>query len=220
VIVPAYQAERFLDEALDSVEAQDYGAFEVVVVDDGSTDRTAAIAARPGIKVLRQPHRGPAAARNAGIAATTGELVAVLDADDVWPLDRLSLQVEFLERNPQLGLVLGLTEAFLSPGELSPKHGRDLIASGPVPAVAGTMLARREVLVAVGGYDESLWLCEDVDLLARIRDAGITAGSLDRLVLRYRIHAQNTSRDTDANKTVLLRVLRDSVLRKRALADA
>ena len=77
------------------------------------------------------------------------------------------------------------------------------------------MLVRREVFAIAGNYDESLWQCEDIDWLAGVKDAGIAAGALDRVVLRYRIHAANTSRDTEANKAVLLRVLRDSVRRQR-----
>jgi glycosyltransferase involved in cell wall biosynthesis len=218
VIVPAYQAERFIEETLDSAASQDYPAVEVIVVDDGSTDRTAELVASRGVRLLQQPHRGPAAARNTGLAAAAGEFIAVLDADDLWPSDRLSLQVDFLERNPELGLVLGLTEVFLNPGEEPPRHWwglRGLTDGEPIAAHAGTMLVRREVFAIAGNYDESLWQCEDIDWLARVKDAGIAAGALDRVVLRYRIHAANTSRDTEANKTVLLRVLRDSVRRQR-----
>ncbi|HEX4034419.1 MAG TPA: glycosyltransferase family A protein [Solirubrobacteraceae bacterium] len=215
VIVPAYQAERFIEETLDSAANQDYPAVEVIVVDDGSTDRTAVFAAGRDVRVLQQPHRGPAAARNTGLAAAAGEFIAVLDADDLWPSDRLSLQVDFLERNRELGLVLGLTDVFLNPGEEPPAHWFGLTHGKPIAAVAGTMLVRREVFATVGTYDESLWKCEDIEWLARVKDAGIAAGALDRVVLRYRIHAANTSRDTEANKAVLLRVLRDSVRRQR-----
>jgi glycosyltransferase involved in cell wall biosynthesis len=220
VIVPAYQAERFLDETIRSVEAQDHSPVEVIVVDDGSTDRTAEIAAKRTVRLLRRAHRGPAAARNAGIAVAAGEFVAVLDADDLWPVDRLSLQVAYLERNPGIGLVLGLTEMFITPGDPLPAHWSDRAGSEAIPGVAGSMLVRRDVFSTVGGFDEALWKCEDIDWLARVKDAGVRAGAIDRVVLHYRIHANNTSRDTAANKAVLLRVLRASVQRQRALADA
>ena len=141
VIVPAYQAERFIEETLDSAAHQDYPAVEVIVVDDGSTDRTAELVAGRGVRLLRQPHRGPAAARNTGVAAAAGEFIAVLDADDLWPSDRLSRQVDFLQRNPEVGLVLGLTDVFLNPGEDPPPHWAGLTNGEPIAAVAGTMLA-------------------------------------------------------------------------------
>ena len=218
VVVPAYQAEAFLGEALASALAQDHPAVEVVVVDDGSSDRTAEVAAAYPVRVLRRPHRGPAAARNAGLAVARGAFLTILDADDLWPPDRLSRQVAHLREHADLGIVLGLTEVFLSPGEPRPLHWPDVAEGEAIPAVAGTMLARREVFATVGGFDESLAVCEDVDWLARAKDAGVAAGALEHVVLRYRIHAANTSRHTGANQSELLRVLRRSVRRQRELA--
>ena len=216
VIVPAYQAERFLDEALESALAQEGVPVEVIVVDDGSTDRTAEIAARPGVRVVRQRHRGISVARNAGLARATGRFIAILDADDLWPPDRLSLQVQYLREHPAVGIVLGLTEIFLNDGDALPAHWPHVLAGQAIPRVAGSMLARREAFERVGGFDESLRLCEDIDWLSRAKDAGVTAGSVDRVVLRYRIHAANTTSDTMGIRADLLRVLRGSVRRQRA----
>jgi glycosyltransferase involved in cell wall biosynthesis len=215
VVVPAYQAEAYLAEALESALGQDLDGVEVVVVDDGSIDRTAEIALAHGVRVLRRPHRGPAAARNAGLAVARGEFVTILDADDLWPADRLSRQVDHLRKHPALGIVLGLTEIFLTPGQPRPAHWPVGHVGRPIPAVAGTMLARARVFEIVGGFDEELRRCEDIDWLARVKDAGIQAGAIDHVVLRYRIHAANTSRDTMGNHVTLLRVLRDSVRRQR-----
>jgi glycosyltransferase involved in cell wall biosynthesis len=215
VVVPAFQAEAYLDETLESALGQDYDRVEVIVVDDGSTDRTAEIAAAHGVQLLRREHRGPAAARNAGLAVAGGEFVTILDADDLWPVDRVSRQVDHLREHPELGIVLGLTEIFLTPGQPPPAHWPVAHTGRPIPAVAGSMLARAGVFEMVGGFDEALRQCEDIDWLARVKDARIQAGTIDHVVLRYRIHAANTSRDTMANKATLLRVLRDSVQRQR-----
>jgi glycosyltransferase involved in cell wall biosynthesis len=215
VIVPAYQAEAFLGEALESALGQEGVRVEVIVVDDGSSDRTAEIAASYPVRLLRQPNRGPAAARNAGLAHASGEFVTILDADDVCPADRVSRQVDHLRAHPELGIVLGLTEIFLTPGQRPPAHWPLAYTGRPIPAVAGSMLARREVFEIVGAFDETLRHSEDIDWLARMKDAGIRAGSIDHVVLRYRIHAANTSRDTTTNLAALLRVLRDSVRRQR-----
>ena len=167
------------------------------------------------MQLLRREHRGPAAARNAGLAVAGGEFVTILDADDLWPVDRVSRQVDHLREHPELGIVLGLTEIFLTPGQPPPAHWPVAHTGRPIPAVAGSMLARAGVFEMVGGFDEALRQCEDIDWLARVKDARIQAGTIDHVVLRYRIHAANTSRDTMANKATLLRVLRDSVQRQR-----
>lgn len=215
VIVPAYEAERFLAEALESALSQDHPDVEVVVVDDGSTDATAAIAETFPVTLLRREHRGPAAARNAGLGEARGAFVTVHDADDVWPSDRLSRQVAHLEAHPDLDLVLGLTEPFVTPGDAVPVHFPETPGGLPLPAVAGTMLARRRVFDAIGGWDEALPSSEDVDWLARAKDAGFRAATLDHVLLHYRIHAANTSRHTTANHAAMLRLLRDSVHRQR-----
>jgi glycosyltransferase involved in cell wall biosynthesis len=215
VIVPAYQAEAFLDEALESALGQDYEPIEVIVVDDGSTDRTAEVAARHEVQLLRRAHGGPAPARNSGLAAARGEFITILDADDVWPADRISKQVEFLTAHPEAGLVVGLTEYFLTPGEPCPPHFPRYL-DGPVAGHMPAMLARRSVFEAIGVYNESLVpIGEDVEWFLRARDAGVSVAKLDHVVLRYRIHASNTSRDNDANRAMMLRLLRASVARRR-----
>jgi glycosyltransferase involved in cell wall biosynthesis len=216
VVVPAFQAERFLGPALDSALAQDHPALEVIVVDDGSTDGTARIAASRPVRLLSQPNQGPAAARNAGIAAARGEYLAILDADDLWPHDRVSTQAAHLDAHPEVGLVLGLTHAFLSPGE---PHDRPFPRTSDgelVAGIPGTMMVRRSVLDAVGRFDEDLRLCEDVDWLARAKDQGVVIAMLDQVMLRYRIHRGNTSRDASGVQAGLLQVLRSSVQRSRS----
>ncbi|HEX5852077.1 MAG TPA: glycosyltransferase family A protein [Solirubrobacteraceae bacterium] len=216
VIVPAYEAQEYLEEALRSALAQDHGEVEIVVVDDGSTDRTAEIALACGVRVLRQRNAGPAAARNAGLAVARGAFVTILDADDVWPADRLSSQLAYLREHPEVGIVMGLTEVFLTPGQERPAHDPRFAEGEQVTGHPATMLVRREVFELVGGFDESLRLSEDIDWLARAGDAGVRSGRVDRTLLRYRIHAGNNSRDTQANHAATLSVLRASVARKRS----
>ena len=215
VIVPAHQAEAFLSETLDSAFAQDHPAIEVIVVDDGSTDRSAEIASARPVRLLRRTRGGPAAARNSGLGIATGQFVTILDADDLWPTDRLSRQLAHLTTHPEQGIVLGLAEVFLSPGESRPAHDPGFAPGEKVAGHPATMLARREVFDLVGTFDETLRLSEDIDWLARASDAGIRAGRIDHTLLYYRIHAHNTSRDAHANNVATLRVLRASVHRKQ-----
>jgi glycosyltransferase involved in cell wall biosynthesis len=216
VVMPAFEEEAFISEALRSVLAQTYHPVEVIVVDDGSGDRTAEIAEAHDVRLLRRPHRGASAARNAGLAVAKGAYWTIFDADDVMPPDRLARQVEHLEQHQELGMVLGLTEAFVSPGEPRPPHYNPVWDDGPFPACAGTMLARREVFALVGPFDEELPLGEDVDWLARAKDAGVSAGQLDHVSLRYRIHRANSSANAPAVHMAMLGLLRTSVHRRRA----
>jgi glycosyltransferase involved in cell wall biosynthesis len=215
VIVPAYQAETYLREALDSALRQDHEAVELIVVDDGSTDRTAEIAAEYPVQLVRREQGGPAAARNSGLAVAKGEFLTILDADDLWPSDRLSRQLAHLTAHPEQRIVLGLAEVFLSPGESRPAHDPGFAEGEKVVGHPATMLARREVFDVVGPFDETLRLSEDIDWLARASDAGILAGRIEQTLLYYRIHAHNTSRHTQANHAATLRVLRASVQRKQ-----
>jgi glycosyltransferase involved in cell wall biosynthesis len=217
VVMPAYEAEEFIGEALDSVFAQDHPSVEVIVVDDGSTDRTSEIAAARGASVLKRPNGGPAAARNTGIAVARGEFLAVIDADDLWPPDRLSSQVAYLREHPHVGIVLALTEIFLTPGQSPPPHHQSVDPLTRVPGHPSTMLVRRALFESVGPYDESLVMSEDMDWLSRATDSGVVLGRIEQTVLRYRIHAQNTTRDVERIKIDTMRVMRASVQRKRAI---
>jgi glycosyltransferase involved in cell wall biosynthesis len=218
VVMPALDEEAFIAEALESVLSQTYAPVEVIVVDDGSSDRTAEIAEGYGVQILRRPHGGEAAARNAGLAAARGEYWTVFDADDVMPPERIERQVAELERHPELGIVLGLTEAFVTPGEPRPSHWNPVWDEGPFPACTGTMLARRDLVKLVGPYDVGLRVACDLDWIARAKDLGVGAGQLDLVALRYRIHPGNASADRAAVSSTMLAVLRHSLRRQRAAA--
>ena len=216
VVMPAFDEERFIGEALRSVLAQTYRPVEVIVVDDGSSDRTAAIAAEHGVRVLGLPGRGPAAARNAGLRAAHGDYWVIFDADDVMPPEGLAGQVAELEHHPELDIVFGMTEAFVNPGEPRPPHFMPEWEAGPYSWHAGTLIARRAVLDTVGLFDETLRLGEDIDWLARAKEAGVRIGHAEHLALRYRVHRASMSSDTRATQDAMLKVLRKSVQRRRS----
>jgi len=214
VIMPAHDEEAFIAEALGSVLAQTHQPLEIIVVDDGSGDRTAEITAAHDVHVLRRTHQGAAAACNAGLQLAAGDYWMVFDADDVMPPDRLACQVAYLEAHPELDIVLGLTEAFVTPGEPRPGHYNPAWDAGPFTACTGTMLARRALLDHVGGFDEARALCYDLDWLARAKEAGVRAGQVDHVVLRYRIHRHNVTSDRRAVNLAMLKVLRESLHRR------
>jgi glycosyltransferase involved in cell wall biosynthesis len=215
--MPAFDEEAFVAEAVASVLAQTYEQFELIVVDDCSEDRTVEIATGfPGVRVIRRESRGGwPAGRNTGLAVARGEYWTIFDADDVMPPERLERQVAFLEERPSVGIVLGLTEAFTTPGDTRPPHWNPAWDEGPFPACAGTKMVRRDVLDRVGQYDERLHMSADIDWLARAKDLGIGARRLDEVCLRRRIHSGNSSADHKAGSAALLPVLRESLHRRR-----
>jgi glycosyltransferase involved in cell wall biosynthesis len=217
VILPVLNGERFLGEAIASASAQTHRPLELIVVDDGSTDRSAGIAETLGARVLRRSHAGVSAARNAGIATARGELIALLDADDRWPLNRLAAGVQRFARRPQLGFVVGRARLFLEPGTPRPEWFTDGLAMGQSALARQTILAKRELFERVGGFDESRDICEDLDWLARARDAGVPFEVVDDVMVEYRVHSANTglSRRDDLEQG-MLRTLRSSIHRKRA----
>lgn len=217
IIVPVFNGESFLGAALESALAQDVGNVEVIVVDDGSQDGTAGIARSfPRVRYLWQENAGPGAARNAGLAVAQGEFVAFLDADDVIPPDKLSLQIGYLRDHPEVGCVLGKHE-WISDGAGPPDLERDALYDevGGIPLM--TLVTRRTVLDELGGFDSAFRISEDRDLLIRMRERGIHIVVLPQVVLHRRWHDASTT----VNRTVptlMARSLKAKLDRARAAA--
>jgi glycosyltransferase involved in cell wall biosynthesis len=190
VIVAVYNGERFLGATLESIFAQDYTPIEVIVVDDGSKDGSADIARSfEGVNLLRQSNAGPAAARNAGLDTASGEFVAVVDADDVVPPDKLSVQISYLLDHPHVSCVLGRQEWIDPPTWLQ----RDAIYGelGGIPSSSAVL--RADTLRQLDGYDPTFRTGEDMDLLIRMRERGLEIIVLPNVVQRRRFHGDNLS---------------------------
>ncbi|HEY3175612.1 MAG TPA: glycosyltransferase [Candidatus Polarisedimenticolia bacterium] len=206
VVIPAHNAAEFLPEALDSVYAQGLDQPEVVVVDDGSTDGTAEAARRygRGVKVLSQARAGSGRARNAGLRATIGDLVAFLDADDIWVPEKSSLQIPLLEGDPDLGLVFSDMVGFGRPGVVERTYFQERGFDGRCTPSSiflydmistPTVILRRSCLDEAGPFDESLPIGQDTDLWFRVALARRFA-VVDRPLVRRRFHAGNVTRDS------------------------
>ena len=196
-IVPVYNGARFVAEALDSILAQSLPPNEIIVVDDGSTDATPAVVDRYArhVTYLRQDNRGPAGARNRGIAMSTGEFLSFLDADDLWRENKLERQLHALESNPAAGICISLVQNFWVE-ELAHERERlrDDRFAQPMPGhVCQCLLARRSAFETVGTFDESKRVSEDSDWFLRAARAGIGKLIIDEPLVDRRIHQNNIS---------------------------
>jgi glycosyltransferase involved in cell wall biosynthesis len=211
VIIPMRNAETFIDEALGSVVVQPE-VKEIIVVDDGSSDDSARKAEELGtVVMLRQPAGGPGAARNAGVRASRQPYVAFLDADDIWLADKIAHQIRALRDAPGTFAYCAF-ELFVEPGERPPRTFRaeqlGKVFRTPVPS---GLVLHRDVLRRVGEFNEDLQTAEDVDWFSRATSLGVLGTLVDRVLLRKRIHAKNTSLATLGNTRRLFDVLRARV---------
>lgn len=205
VIIPAYNAAPYIKETLDSVFAQTYRPFEVIVVNDGSPDTPAleeALASyRDKVIYIKQENRGPSCARNTGLRAAGGTLVSLLDSDDIWRPNYLEEQTQFLREHPEFDLVY-CNARFFGDSIYDGKEYMDVCPSnGEATSVAiisrrchvfTSVTARKEVLRSFG-FDESLLFCEDFDLWLRLTAAGHKIGYHRKVLVYYRKHGTSLS---------------------------
>lgn len=215
VIMAAYNAAAHIGEALDSVLAQDWEPLEVVVVDDGSTDDTAAVVARyAGVVYVHQENQGPSAARNAAVERSSGEFVANFDSDDLLPATRVGDQARYLLAHPEVGAVFGRQEWLNAPEWMA----RDSVYGDVDGIPLSSVMFRRDVFFELGGYDTSFVHGEDMDLLVRMREHGITYHVVPEIVL-YRRYQASSLTGGRAPHEPLLRSLRAKLARQEPPAE-
>ena len=218
VIIPVYNGARYLRAALESVFAQTYREFEVIVVDDGSADESGVIAQSfPDVRYIHQANQGVAAARNNGLEAARGEFFAFLDQDDLWTPDKLKLQVEYLLSHPDVGYTLTQQKFFLEPGETLPAWFRkELFDSVHTGWVLGTLVVRRTVFEQVGNFATGYSAANDSDWFFRAKAAAIPMAVMPELLLLKRIHDANDSARAKEILSELLKVVKTSLNRQRS----
>ncbi len=202
VIIPAHNRLAYLREALDSVAAQTFTDYEVIVVDDGSSEPVADAAATHSVRprVLRQDRQGPAAARNRGIHEARADLIAFLDSDDMWLPTKLERFITALRAQPDHSIFHGPmipvdSHGRTLSGRTKPRHGgritRKLFASCFVDVP--TVVCRKAILEEAGGFDSSLPVCEDYDLWLRL-SVTESFGLIAEPLARRRLHDQRLSK--------------------------
>ncbi|MBI3801341.1 MAG: glycosyltransferase family 2 protein [Deltaproteobacteria bacterium] len=224
-IVPVFNGERYLQEATDSILHQTYRPLEIIIVDDGSTDGTAAVAASYGEQIiyLWQANAGPAAARNLGLSAAHAEFVAFLDADDLWQPEKLAQQVARFAARPDLDLSLTYVQNFWTP-ELHEKMPRfaDHPLAKPFPGYAApALLARRTLFNASGWFNPNLHHGDIKDWFLRAAEQGAVMEVLPDILVHRRLHETNLSHHKAAvSREEHLQLVKASLDRRRRAGGA
>ncbi len=222
VIIPVYNGEKYLAAAIRSVLDLGYERMEVIVVDDGSTDRTAEIIAGFGgsVSYVAQANRGPAAARNCGLRLARGEMVGFLDADDLWTESIITRALPSLIARPDADIVQGRIQ------EIKP-HASDATGiayecfTKPYPFInIGSAVYRKSVFAKVGSFDESMRFCEDYDWFLRAFDARIPKVRIDEVTLLYRAHGGGMTHGKSVHEIGMAKVHKKAIQRRRGAVSS
>jgi glycosyltransferase involved in cell wall biosynthesis len=216
VVIPAHNAAAVISEALQSVREQTQPAGEIIVVDDGSTDNTEEIVeAFKDAVLLRQSHQGAAEARNAGARRATKPYLAFLDADDLWPPNRLEKQLDQLAEEPALDFVSGSMVQFK-------RSASGVLVALSAPAASrlpSVLLMRREAFWKVGPFSARWEIGETVEWWSRAVDTGLHGKALPHVVLLRRIHSDNLGKTAEHRAKAYLHMLHSVVNRRRPPAS-
>jgi glycosyltransferase involved in cell wall biosynthesis len=219
-IVPVFNGEPYLRDALESIVAQTHRPLEIVVADDGSTDASPRIARGFGedVRYVRHDTAGPSATRNLGLGAATGAFVAFLEADDLWHPDKLSRQIARFDVRPELDVCVTHARNVWIP-ELAAeaaRHRDDPRAQGVPGFIVSAIVARRALFERVGLFDSTLTFTGHTDWLLRAVDHGSVIEALPEVLTYHRMHHTNlTRRRAAACRAEYLRVLNMSLVRRR-----
>lgn len=219
IIIPVYNCDRYLAEALESILAQTYRPIEIIVVDDGSTDGSAEVAKRFGssVRYYFQPQSGAGAARNYGTDLAQGSFFAFLDADDFWIEDKLTRQMSVFESEPEVDIVFGHVQQFHS-SELD-ESVKNKIYCPPelMPGChPGTMLIQRDTFLRIGRFGTNLQLGEFISWYSRAIELGMHIKMLPELLMWRRLHTTNQGIRQRQARIDYVRVLKASLDRRRA----
>jgi len=217
IIIPVYNGEAFLADAISSIIRQNYVPLEIIVVDDGSTDNSAAIAKSfPGVVYLYQENRGHQVARNHGLQLAKGNIIGFLDADDLWSDDKLKLQLSWFRKNPSTEIVVGYTQRMQLTNIKDGKYEFQNFSDPVLGMSFQASLIRKSVFDKVGLIDESFRQCDDWDWFMRAKELGIAVVVHREVVTFYRRHDNNMTNQMTSGNHYTMMMLKKSLDRRRA----
>ncbi|MEI6331191.1 MAG: glycosyltransferase family A protein [Pseudanabaena sp. ELA645] len=218
VIIPVYNREKFLAEAIDSVLAQTYRPIEIIVIDDGSTDKSGEIArSYAETKYIYQDNQGVSVARNIGVDAAQGEFLAFLDSDDMWLPNKLETQINYMLKHPEVNITGTEMKNFMESGTEIPSwfNFEEYVKVIEKTILFHTMVMRKAVFLQVGYFLPDFRSGEDTEWIWRARDFKVSIEQIPQVFTLRRLHGENLSWQTRLEqKTRLFQIMRQSVKRK------
>jgi glycosyltransferase involved in cell wall biosynthesis len=218
VVIPVFDCEKYLAAAIESVLAQTYRSIEVIVVNDGSSDRVGEIAAHFGapVRYTAQSHQGAGSARNTGSRMARGSFLSFLDADDLWVADKLTRQLAVFDSDSNIDMVFGHIEQFHSP-EVSEELKSTMAGDGKIltGCSATTLLIKRDSFFHAGLFADHWHLGEFIDWYAKAIDKGLRSHTLSAVLTRRRLHGANMTIRQRPAMIDYVRILKASMDRRR-----
>ena len=220
VIIPLFNAEQYIKQALDSIMVQTYKNVEIIVVDDCSTDNSLDIVSNyEKVKIIKsEQHRYPSYARNLGLRESQGELIAFLDADDFWVVEeKLELQVGILLKKKDVDGVYGKFKNFFETNKTIPPFIKDKYLDEKFGTIInlGTLVIKKSSFDKIGFFSEEIHYGEDLDWFIRAKDAGLKLIFYPMVFMHRRLHNKNLSYEAHSDKKNLLQIFHQSIERKR-----
>lgn len=218
VILPVFNGELFIADAINSVLEQTIAPCEIIVIDDGSNDKTSRVVLGFGdkVKYVRKENGGVATARNLGLKYAIGKFIAFIDADDLWAKNKLEIQLNLIEKTKDLNIVIGFTQII----PITMNVDRAILDANPkvlLLYVLGCTLIKRSIFFEVGNFDEEMILSEDTDWFFRTMEAGIQIELHNDIVQFYRVHQNNITNDKKRNHLYQIKAYKKSLDRRRKL---
>jgi glycosyltransferase involved in cell wall biosynthesis len=218
-IIPVYNGERYLAEAIESVLAQTYRPLEVIVINDGSTDGSETVAKRfgPAIRYYAQPNEGLGATRNRGANLAQGHFIAFLDADDLWVADKIERQMDYLAYDPTLDIEFGYIQKFYTP-ELEAELIKKITYAEEVMQgqSAVTLLLKRASFFRAGLFETGWKVGEFIDWYLKAEEKKLKSVMLPEILTKRRLHDTNMGTRERNHRNDYLRILKASLDRRRA----
>ncbi len=219
IIMPAYNTEKYVADAVRSVLDQTHSPIELICIDDGSTDGTLGVLKGFGdkIRVISDgTNIGIGEARNKGIRVATGDYIAFMDSDDIWEPEKLALQMQQFENDPNLDISFCMIENFVSPDLPDEIRAARSFVTGPQPGqVSGTFVVKKSSFDRVGLLDPSYRVGEFIDWMARANTIGLTHAMVPQVLYLRRVHATNTTANRPAQLDYV-KIMKAAIDRKRA----